>query len=73
MKNYNWKEFFKAAGIRAIKTVAQTAVGMIAVGAAINEVEWGYIASVSVVSGVVSIITSVATGLPEVEVKLEEE
>lgn len=73
MKKYNWKEFFKAAGIRAIKTVAQTAVGMIAVGAAINEVEWAYIASVSVVSGVVSIITSIATGLPELEVKLEEE
>lgn len=73
MKKYNWKEFFKAAGIRAVKTVAQSAVGMIAVGAAINEVEWTYIASVSIVSGIVSIITNIATGLPEVEVKLEEE
>lgn len=62
--NY-WKEWAKAAAIRAIKTVAQTAVGMIAVGAAASEVNWIYVGSVSLVAGVLSILTSVA-GLPEV-------
>lgn len=62
--NY-WKEWARAAAIRAIKTVAQTAVGMIAVGAAASEVNWIYVGSVSLVAGVLSILTSVA-GLPEV-------
>lgn len=56
--------WLRAAVIRAIKTFAQTAIGMITVGAAISEVNWGYIASVCVVSFIVSILTSVA-GLPE--------
>ena len=58
-------EFFKAALIRAIKTMAQTALGMISVGMAISEIKWGYVASVSLVAGLVSILTSIATGLPE--------
>lgn len=62
----NWKEWAKAAAIRAIKTVAQTAVGMITVGAAVSEVEWVYVISVSLVAGLVSVLTSVA-GLPEVD------
>lgn len=66
----DWKKWAKAAGIRAIKTVAQTAVGMITVGAAINEINWGYVASVAVVAGVASLLTSVA-GLPEVKVEGE--
>ena len=60
------KKWIKAAVVRAVKTVAQTAGGMITVGAAISEVDWGYIASVSIVAGVISIITSVA-GIPEVQ------
>ena len=66
MKNHNWGEWFKAAGIRAIKTVAQTAVGMLTGElAGIMEVDWIAIASVSVTAGIVSLLTSVA-GLPEV-------
>lgn len=65
MKNVFTKEWFKAALIRAVKTVAQTAVSMITVGSAISEIQWSYVASVAVVAGVYSMLTSVA-GLPEV-------
>ena len=61
-----WIKWIKAAGIRAIKTVAQTAVGMITVGAAISEINWIYVASVSAVAGVASLLTSLS-GIPEVE------
>lgn len=60
------KRWLKAAGIRAVKTVAQTAVGMLTVGVAMNEVNWVYLASVSVTAGIYSLLTSVA-GLPELE------
>ena len=60
------KKWAKAAGIRAIKTMAQTAVGMLTVGAAASEVDWINILSVSAVAGAISILTSV-TGIPEVE------
>ena len=60
------KKWFKAAAVRAVKTVAQTAAGMITVGATIKEVEWGYIASVSIVAGIISIVTSIG-GIPEVQ------
>lgn len=66
MKNVFTKEWLYAAGIRALRTVAQTAVGMITVGMAVSEIQWGYVASVSVVAGVYSLLTSVA-GLPEVD------
>lgn len=56
----------KAAAVRAVKTVAQTALSMITIGSAISEINWGYIASVSAVAGIYSLLTSVA-GLPEVE------
>jgi len=59
-------EWIKAAGIRALKTFAQTAVGMITVGMAINEISWVHIASVSAVASIVSLLTSIA-GLPELE------
>ena len=65
MKNVFTKEWFKAALIRALKTVAQTAVSMITVGSAISEIQWGYVASVAVVAGIYSMLTSIA-GLPEV-------
>lgn len=60
------KKWLRAAGIRAIKTFAQTAAGSIAVGAAISEVQWAYVFSVAAVAAVLSLLTSVA-GLPEVE------
>ena len=63
----NWKEWFKAALIRAIRTFAQTAVSMIAVGAAFSEIDWLRVLSVSGVAFVLSILTSLATGLPEVQ------
>ncbi len=65
MKNTFTLEWLKAAGIRALKTMAQTAIGMITVGAAIQDVKWLYILSVAVVAGIVSLLTSVG-GLPEV-------
>jgi len=66
--NWNWKEWLKAAVIRAIKTFAQTMVGSIAVGAAFNEIDWIRALSVSGVAFVLSMLTSLA-GLPEVESK----
>lgn len=56
----------KAAGVRAIKTVAQTAVSMLTVGQAFLDVNWLSIISVSVTAGIISVLTSIA-GLPEVE------
>nr|DAM30905.1 MAG TPA: holin [Bacteriophage sp.] len=61
------KKWFKAAGIRAIKTMAQTAVGVIGSSVVISDVNWLVVVSASVVAGVTSILTSIATGLPEVE------
>ena len=60
-----WTNWAKAAAIRAAKTVAQTALASITVGAAFNEINWGYITSVAAVAGVASVLTSIA-GLPEV-------
>lgn len=64
MKNRG-KEWLIAALIRAIRTMAQTALSMIAVGMAISDVDWKKLVSVSLVAGLVSILTSIATGLPE--------
>ena len=66
MTKSNFKKWFKAAGIRAIKTVAQTAVATIGTSAAMNEVNWIMVASASALAGVLSLLTSVA-GIPEVE------
>ena len=60
------KKWVKAAGIRAIKTMAQTAVSMLTVGQAVLDVNWVNVLSVSAVAGVISMLTSIA-GLPEVE------
>ena len=60
------KKWFKAAGIRAVKTMAQTAVSMLTVGQAVIDVNWVNVLSVSAVAGVISMLTSIA-GLPEVE------
>ena len=64
---WNWKEFIVAALIRAVRTFAQTFASMIAVGAAFSEVDWLRALSVSGVAFVLSILTSLATGLPEVK------
>ena len=61
--NKNW---WKAAGVRAIKTVAQTAVATLGTTAVLSEVNWLAVASASVLAGILSLLTSVA-GLPEVE------
>lgn len=60
------KKWLKAAGIRAVKTMAQTAVAVIGTGAVLSAVDWKMVLSASVVAGIVSILTSVA-GIPEVE------
>ena len=59
-----WKSWLKAAGIRAVKTVAQTAVATIGASAVLSEVDWLVATSASALSGVLSLLTSVA-GLPE--------
>ena len=60
------KTWFKAAGIRAIKTIAQPAVATIGTAAVLQEIDWVMVASASVLAGVLSLLTSVA-GLPEVK------
>ena len=62
----DWKQWTKAAAVRAIKTVAQTAVGVIGASTGVSSVDWKVVVSSAVLAGVVSILTSVA-GLPEVE------
>lgn len=62
----NTKTWFKAAGIRAVKTVAQTAIATIGTTALIAEVNWAVVAAASALAGALSLLTSVA-GLPEVE------
>ena len=59
------KKWWKAAGIRALKTVAQTAVSMLTVGQAVIEVNWVNVLSVSITAGLISLFTSIG-GLPEV-------
>lgn len=60
------KQWFKATAVRAIKTVAQTAVATIGVSATMGEVNWAAVASASVLSGILSVLTNIA-GIPEVE------
>lgn len=60
-------DFWKAAGIRALKTVCQTAIATIGTAIVITDVHWMYVLSASALSGILSILTSIATGLPEVD------
>ena len=70
MMNYNFWDWFKAAGIRAIKTFAQTAASLITVGAVMSEVNWVTVFSAASVAAILSLLTSVA-GLPELELASE--
>lgn len=63
------KEFWIRAGIRALRTVAQTAVATIGTTALLEEVNWAVVCSASILAGILSVLTSIATGLPEVEQK----
>lgn len=65
MKN-NFKKWLKAAGVRAVKTVAQTAVATVGTSAVLSQVDWKLVVSASVLAGILSLLTSVAR-LPEVE------
>ena len=62
----NWKNWLKAAGIRAVKTIAQTVVATIGTSAVLTEVNWMMVFSASMLAGILSLLTSVA-GLPECE------
>ena len=62
----DWKKWIKAAGIRAIKTIAQTAIATIRTSAVLGDVNWVMVASASALAGILSILTSIA-GLPELK------
>jgi len=62
------KKWWKAAGIRAIKTIAQTAIATIGTSAVMSEVNWTMVASASLLAGILSLLTSIA-GLPELKEK----
>ena len=66
--NVDTVKWFKKAGVRAVNTMAQTAVALIGTSAFVNSVDWKMVISGAIVSGVVSVLTSIA-GIPEVEAK----
>lgn len=61
----DWKAWLKAAGVRAVKTIAQTAIATIGTSVAMGDVNWVMVGSASLLAGILSLLTSVA-GLPEV-------
>ena len=66
MKKRNWKQWAQAAGVRAVKTMAQSAVAMLPAAATITAVDWKVVIGTAALAGVVSVLTSIK-GLPEVE------
>ena len=61
------KNFWKAAAIRAVRTMAQTAIATIGTSAFMQDINWYLVGSASLIAGIISVLTSIATGLPEVE------
>ena len=72
MNKNNWKIWVHAASVRAVRTMAQTAVGVIGASTVISAVDWRVVVSASLLAGLVSLLTSVA-GLPEVSMDAEKE
>lgn len=71
MKN-NFKKWLKCASVRAIKTICQTAIATIGTSAVMSDVNWLLVGSASLLSGILSLLTSIA-GIPEVEMKQEDD
>ena len=67
------KNFVKAAMIRAARTIAQTAIATIGTAAVMSSVDWYVVISASLLSGILSVLTSIATGLPETKIQLKSE
>lgn len=67
MNGEKWHKFIKAAAIRAVRTIAQTAIATIGSAAVLEAVNWPVVISASGLAGVLSILTSIVTGLPEVD------
>jgi len=67
LENIKNKSFWRATAIRAIKTVCQTAIATIGTASIMSEVNWPIVLSASVLAGILSVLTSIVTGLPEVD------
>ena len=67
MKNENTKKWLKAAVIRALRTVAQSAIATIGTAAVLGDVNWIMVGSAAALAGILSILTSIVTGLPEAQ------
>ena len=62
----NWKTFLMASGIRAVRTMAQTALSLLSCAVFMGDVNWILVGSASLLAGIISVLTSLVTGLPEV-------
>lgn len=67
MKNENTKKWLKAAAIRALRTMAQSALSIIGTSAVLGDVNWIMVGSAAALAGILSILTSIVTGLPEAQ------